>query len=190
MYKGKVRTDFADNIIFGNKVHTFREGFRLKPGDKLHFYQNNPRNRKTDAQRGTFTYAFNPVVDNVDWWKDEETGAILHKSKLMVDGFHGCPELGKYTPLIAGIDRAMIQIKNGVLYVFILQNEKADLYALMKEAEVRHFCEKDGFRSYDQAADFFQCESKRRKIVSFHGQIIHWSEKTVYNPQTAQIFRP
>lgn len=181
---GKIETGFVDKIMWGPKAHTFRIGNRWKPGDKIHFWSGNPRNVKQNP------YAFNPSVDRVDWWLDSETGKILQNTDLMKGGFHGCPDLAVYVPLVAAVELAQIWIHAGDMEVFILADKNGIKYEQLKKGKLGEFCVKDGFWSYNETAKFFQFEAEARKVPAFKGQIIHWSEKTVYNPHAAQIFRP
>jgi|SRR5690606_29672732 len=179
----KIETGFVDKIIWGPKAHTFRVGNRWKPGDKIHFWSGNPRNVKQSP------FAFNPSVVRVDWWMDSENGKVLPCTDLMRGGFHGCPSF-RFIPIVAAVELAQIWIHTGDLQVFILADKDGIKYEQLKQAKLGEFCVKDGFWSYNEAARFFQFEGEARKVPAFKGQIIHWSEKTVYNPQTAQIFRP
>ena len=181
----KIETGFVDKIIWGPKAHTFRVGNRWKHGDKIHFWSGNPRNVKQNP------YAFNPAVNHVDWWMDSKTGKILPYTYLMKCGFSGCPVF-RFVPIVAAVEKAMILERHGELEVLILADGtgESEFYSPLDNKELLGFCRNDGFTSYDKAVEFFAKESKTRKIPTFHGQIIHWSEKSIYNPQTAQIFRP
>ena len=136
-------------------------------------------------------YRFNPSVDQVDFWFDIPNNRIIGSELLKGYGFHGCPSFD-YIPIARAVECVIIKPYSPDYASITIMEDKTFSFPSLHfdHGLTERFAFSDGFDSYNQMTEFFHSEIRRQKISQIAGQIVHWSERTIYDPTTAQIFQP
>lgn len=183
--RGKVQktaliyTNFPAKIRNQEKIHTFRFGDRWRPGLKIHFWDESPRNIYADPPARAFTI---PIDAAAHWSEEDEQGRIFplcaavetwdmvfRTDQLLQEQINFLSIGGK--PIVKSWEVASIAKNDGLA----LAEFRAYFYNVLLEVAI------EGLKlqgSYIDRAPI--TDQPLPKLITGTGQIIHWTDK-VYN---------
>lgn len=184
------KTEFVRKIQQGIKQHTFRIGHRWKVGDKIHFWDQNPRSTMINPKPSRF----NIPIGMAEKWIDQN-GLVCDGDKIsVVKKF--IPEQSLAVPIVSHIENWKIEVNryNRLDYTFRLTiGDQSILYSFTPQLNLichgttlnyftlEEVSNRDGFDSREDFIRWFAWDILTKKNInslSMEGQVIHWTNNT------------
>jgi hypothetical protein len=176
-------TNFRQQIQEDKKVHTFRLGDRWKPGDRIHFWEGNPRHY-TNALR------FNPNFNGkTKFWEEYPNEWPADKQETDTKQSKYYPTQIEALPVVSSIERFKIIFANegwerffllieGVLFAQakVTGTYKGTAWSFINEEGILlKIAENDGFDDPAGFVAWFYRAAREKGKRVLDGQIIRWA---------------
>lgn len=188
--------------MLGTKHHTFRKGKRWQPGNKIHFWEESPRNP------GKSPVAFNLAHPQyAAYWWDVQQDRIIDRG--MIPRYEGMwpAKHEEYIPVVYAVEEYSIAIvwnSSHPEYMSVVVGGKQFFDGKLSDysdpdapgsqnmfpPEFKLLTLRDGFYSPMHFINWFSRYGRKGETTILEGQVIHWDDQYLYHPLYAKIFKP
>lgn len=164
-FPNKEQTLFREFIQQGAKKHSFRMSYKRRPGQSIQFQQTN--NLAIGKPKEPFTI-------------NKRLAEFWTESPVKDSPFD------EY-PIIAAIESWAIQ--------FVNPSKTLESYfrigkLFIDENMLEVVALSDGFKDGESLLTYFWKVSRKNKVKTLKGQLVHWNTHTVYDEKRAAIYKP